>query len=50
MVFKSETLVFSQPGALPGAALEKLVAAVRGLDVDALRTEADGASAPSTRP
>ena len=49
MAFKGGTLVFSQPGALPAAALEQLVTAVRGLDVDARRTEADRAGAPSTQ-
>jgi thioredoxin len=50
MVFKQGTLVFRQPGALPGAALEQLVTAVRGLDVDALRAEAGAAAgAPGTQ-
>jgi thioredoxin 1 len=35
MAFKDGVLVFSQPGALPAAALEELIAAVRGLDVEA---------------
>ena len=39
MAFKGGTLVFSQPGALPAAALEQVIAAVRDLDVDAARTE-----------
>jgi thioredoxin len=33
MAFKQGTLVFSQPGALPAAALEQVIAAVRALDV-----------------
>lgn len=32
MAFKNGVLVFSQPGALPAAALEDLIAAVRALD------------------
>ena len=32
MAFRNGTLVFSRPGALPAAALEQLVAAVRELD------------------
>ena len=32
MAFKDGTLVFSQPGALPAAALEQLIAAVRDFD------------------
>ena len=35
MAFKSGNLVFSQPGALPAAALEQVIAAVRDLDVAA---------------
>ena len=34
MAFKAGTLVFSQPGALPAAALEQVITAVRDLDVD----------------
>ncbi len=40
MAFKDGVLVFSQPGALPGAALEELIVAVRGLDVEAALREA----------
>jgi thioredoxin len=39
MVFKGGTLVFSQPGALPPAALEQVITAVRGLDVEAALAE-----------
>ena len=39
MAFKGGTLVFSQPGALPAAALEQVISAVRDLDVEAARTE-----------
>lgn len=35
MAFKGGTLVFSQPGALPAAALEQVIAGVRKLDVEA---------------
>jgi thioredoxin len=35
MAFKRGHLVFSQPGALPAAALEQLIAAVQDLDPDA---------------
>ena len=34
MVFRDGILVFSQAGALPPAALDQLIAAVRGLDMD----------------
>lgn len=39
MAFKGGTLVFSQPGALPAAALEQVITAVRDLDVEAALTE-----------
>jgi thioredoxin len=39
MAFKSGTLVFSQPGALPASALEEVITAVRGLDLDAAPAE-----------
>jgi thioredoxin len=35
MAFKNGSLVFSQPGALPAAALEGLINAVRDLDLEA---------------
>ena len=39
MAFRDGILVFSQPGALPAAALEQLIEAVRGLDMDEVRAE-----------
>ena len=39
MAFRDGILVFSQPGALPSAALEQLIQGVRGLDMDELRGE-----------
>lgn len=39
MAFKGGQLVFSQPGALPAAALEELVEAVAQLDVEAAVAE-----------
>jgi thioredoxin 1 len=49
MAFRDGILVFSQPGALPAAALERLIQAVRGLDMDEVRADlarpqAEGAS------
>ena len=40
MAFKDGSLVFSQPGALPSAALEQLIAGVEELDVEQARREA----------
>ncbi len=37
MAFRDGILVFSQPGALPAAALEKVIQAVRDLDMDEVR-------------
>ncbi|MFN0283424.1 MAG: thioredoxin [Kineosporiaceae bacterium] len=39
MAFRDGILVFSQPGAMPAPALEQLVVAVRGLDMDTVRSE-----------
>ena len=39
MAFRDGVLVFAQPGALPGEALEELITAVRGLDMDAVQAE-----------
>ena len=39
MAFRDGILVFSQPGALPGAALEEVIKDVRGLDMDLIRTK-----------
>lgn len=49
MAFRDGILVFSQPGALPAAALEQVIQAVRDLDMDDVRAqlarqEADRAS------
>jgi len=39
MAFRDGVLVFSQAGALPAASLEKLIQAVRDLDMDDVRTQ-----------
>ncbi|WP_330473445.1 thioredoxin [Terrabacter sp. C0L_2] len=39
MAFRDGILVFSQPGALPAAALEQVITAVRGLDMDDVRAK-----------
>ena len=39
MAFKGGMLVFSQPGALPAAALDQVISAVRDLDVEAALAE-----------
>ena len=44
MAFRDGVLVFSRPGALPGPAIDSLVAQVEGLDMDAIRREVAGAA------
>ena len=39
MAFRDGILVFAQPGALPAASLEKVIQAVRDLDMDDIRTK-----------
>ena len=39
MVFREKVLVFSQPGALPAAGLDQVIAGVRGLDMEEVRRE-----------
>jgi thioredoxin 1 len=39
MGFREGILVFSQPGALPAASLEEVIAGIRGLDMDDIRAK-----------
>jgi len=39
MAFRDGVLVFSRPGALPGPAIDSLLAQVEALDMDAIRRE-----------
>jgi thioredoxin 1 len=39
MIFRDGIQVFSQPGALPGHALDDLIEQVKGLDMDEVRAE-----------
>ncbi len=52
MAFREGILVFSQPGALPAAALEQVIAAVRDLDMEHVRRlmseQADDTAAEQT--
>ena len=45
MPFRDGILVYSQPGALPAAALEQLIAGVRALDMDEVRAQLAAESA-----
>lgn len=42
MAFREGILVFSQPGALPAASLEQVIAGIRELDMDDLRAQTAG--------
>ena len=39
MAFRDGIMVFSEPGALPAASLEKVIQAVQGLDMDEIRSK-----------
>jgi thioredoxin 1 len=45
MAFRDGILVFSQPGALPAAALEDLITQIRAIDMDSVRAELAATSA-----
>jgi thioredoxin 1 len=51
MAFREGVLVYSQPGALPPAALDQLIGAVRDLNMDevhaAVASQQNGGSAPA---
>lgn len=48
MIFRDGIQLFSQPGALPGPALEDLIGQVRALDMDEVRAEVDAQQASGT--
>ena len=45
MAFRDGILVFSQPGALPAQALDQVIDAVRGLDMDEVKAKVAAATA-----
>jgi len=47
MAFRDGILVFSQPGALPAPALDEVISAVRGLDMDAVHAQIAAQGAPA---
>jgi thioredoxin 1 len=49
MAFRDGILVFSQPGALPAAALEQVITAVRDLDMDGVRQQVAADQAASSQ-
>lgn len=48
MAFRDGILVFAQPGALPAPALEEVITAVKGLDMDDVRAQVEKAAAEAT--
>ena len=49
MVFREGVLLYNRPGALPGAGLEDLIAAVKGLNMDDIRAEIANNQAGATK-
>jgi thioredoxin 1 len=49
MAFRDGILVFRQAGALPAPALEELITAVRGLDMDDVRRQLERGPADTTK-
>ncbi len=39
MIFRDKIIIFSQPGALPGAALEQVIGKAKALDMDEVRRQ-----------
>jgi thioredoxin 1 len=39
MVFREKIIIFSQPGAVPGSALEEIISKAQELDMDQIRAE-----------
>jgi thioredoxin 1 len=50
MAFRDGILVFRQAGALPAPALEELITAVRGLDMDDVRRQVEQGSSDTAKP
>ncbi len=49
MAFREGVLVYSQPGALPPAALEDLISRVKSLDMDEVRAQIDAQNATASK-
>ena len=48
MAFRDGILVFAQPGALPGPALEQVITAVKGLDMEEVKAKVAAAQAEAS--
>lgn len=47
MVFREQIVLFAQPGALPGSALDTVIEQAKALDMDRVRREIAGQSEPN---
>lgn len=47
MIFRDQIAIYSEAGALPASALDELIAQAMALDMDQVRKEIAGQSAPS---
>jgi thioredoxin 1 len=47
MAFRDQIILYAQPGALPGAALEDLIGQIEGLDMDEVRRQIEAEQATS---
>jgi thioredoxin 1 len=45
MIFRDQIIIFAQPGALPGAALEKIIDKAKSLDMDQVRRDIEAQQA-----
>ena len=48
MAFRDGILLYSHPGAMPASMLEELIAQVRTVDIDAVRTELGAAASDAS--
>jgi thioredoxin 1 len=45
MIFREQIVIFAQPGALPGSALEEIIGKAKALDMDEVRKEIEAQQA-----
>ena len=47
MIFRDQIIIFAQPGALPGSALEEIIGKAQALDMDKVRQDMAAQPAPA---
>ncbi len=47
MIFRDQIIIFAQPGALPGSALEEIIGKAQSLDMDKVRQDIAAQQAPA---